>query len=78
MKFIFRGTVTERHTLKLSQRKTFDTFLLTFPEGTEVDLTITKATKKRSNAYNSYYWSVPVWRVAHREKYGQVINGRVC
>ena len=57
MNYAFRGIVQNQR-LKIYAKKTFETALLTFPEGTPLELTLRKETKKRTDPQNRYYWGV--------------------
>ena len=57
MTFTFR-TKVENGTIK-SQRKPLAEAIASF-EGKEIEITISKAKKKRSNPQNSYYWGVVI------------------
>lgn len=60
MKFSFRAEITPNHKLRIFGKKTFDTCLLTYPVGQQIEITVGVQKKRRSNPQNAYYWAVPV------------------
>jgi len=74
MKVEYFGEVNSEGQLKITNRKKFDADLLKYFTGKQIEITVQKKKKFRSNMQNAYYWGVVVPII----KQGLIDMGNEC